>query len=63
MVWTSLETTTHRCDFYYVVLVQDKAGGQVITVQDNRAALAANRITAGNAEGREALNKLLTGGK
>jgi len=45
------------------VLVQDKAGGQVITVADNRAALAVGRMTAGSAEGSAAMNKLLTGGK
>lgn len=45
------------------VLIQDKINGRVVTMEDNHASLAANRMMAGNEEGREAINKLLTGGK
>ena len=48
---------------FFLVIVQDKNGGRVTNVVDNRAALAVNRMTGGSQEGNEAMNKLLTGGK
>jgi hypothetical protein len=45
------------------VIVQDKANGRVTTIVDNRAALAVGRMTAGSQEGKDAMTKLLTGGK
>lgn len=49
-------------EFVYLI-VQDKSNGRVITVVDNRAALAVGRMTAGSQEGKDAMTKLLTGGK
>ena len=45
------------------VLVQDKQGGRVYTVADNRSKIAASRMAGGNKEGMEALSNLLGGGK
>jgi len=50
------------CFFFAPVLVQDKQGGRVITVIDNRAALTAARLAGDNKEGLSAMNTLLTGG-
>lgn len=47
-------------EFVYV-LVQDKANGRVTTVVDNRAALTAARLSAGNAEAASAMSQLLKG--
>ena len=44
------------------VLVQDKQDGRVITVIDNRAALTAQRLSGGSAEGQKAFANLLSGG-
>jgi hypothetical protein len=45
------------------VLVQNKRNGEVITIIDNRAALALNRMTSGaSQEGKDVMTKLLTGG-
>jgi mitochondrial import inner membrane translocase subunit TIM21 len=47
-------------EFVYI-LVQDKHGGHVITVQDNRAALTAQRLSGGNTEALSAMSQLLGG--
>lgn len=49
-------------EFVYV-LVQDKRNGHVITVVDNRSAIAATRMAGGSKEGMDAFSKLLGGGK
>ena len=46
-----------------VVLVQDKQNGRVMTVVDNRAALTAQRLSGGSAEGQQAFAALLGGDK
>lgn len=48
-------------EFVYV-LVQDKRNGSVITVIDNRAALTAQKMAGGSAEGQKAFADLLKGG-
>ena len=48
-------------EFVYI-LVQDKANGRVHTVQDNRAAMTASRLAAGNQEAQSAMAQLLQGG-
>lgn len=48
-------------EFVYI-LVQDKQTGRVITVQDNRAALTAQRLAGGNKETSDAMKQLLGGG-
>ena len=45
-------------EFVYV-LVQDKQGGRVITVEDNRSRLMSQRLTMGSEEGNKALSDLL----
>ena len=47
-------------EFVYI-LVQDKQTGRVITVQDNRAALTAQRLAGGNKETSDAMKQLLGG--
>ena len=47
-------------EFVYI-LVQDKHGGHVITVQDNRAALTAQRLAGGNSGAMSAMSQLLGG--
>jgi import inner membrane translocase subunit TIM21 len=49
-------------EFVYL-LVQDKNGGSVITVVDNRSMLAAKRMAAGSKEGEDVFASLLGGGK
>ena len=48
-------------EFVYI-LVQDKATGRVQTLVDNRAALTAARLSAGNAQAASAMSQLLRGG-
>ena len=47
-------------EFVYI-LVQDKSNGRVHTVVDNRAALMAGRLAAGNKEAQSAMSQLLSG--
>jgi import inner membrane translocase subunit TIM21 len=47
-------------EFVYI-LVQDKSTGRVQTIVDNRAALTASRLAAGNAEAQSAMSQLLKG--
>jgi import inner membrane translocase subunit TIM21 len=47
-------------EFVYI-LVQDKHGGNVITVQDNRAAMTAKLLSGGNSEAMSAMSQLLGG--
>lgn len=47
-------------EFAYI-LVQDKRNGHVITVVDNRSAIAAARMAGGSKEGMDAFAKLLGG--
>lgn len=49
-------------DFVYI-LVQDKTTGRVMTVVDNRSAMATQRLTGGNKEVAGAMSQLLGGGK
>ncbi len=42
--------------------MQDKRNGSVITVIDNRAALTAQKMAGGSAEGQKAFADLLKGG-
>jgi len=48
-------------DGFVYILVQDKATGQVITVEDNRAAMTTARLSSG--EVTSAMSQLLTGQK
>ena len=57
----TLSSSIRNSDFFHPVIVQDKSNGRVITVVDNRAALAVGRMTAGSQEGKDAMTKLLTG--
>jgi hypothetical protein len=46
------------------VLVQSKLNGDVVTIVDNRAALALGRMTSeASQEGKNVMTQLLTGGK
>lgn len=49
-------------EFVYI-LVQDKRNGSVITVQDNRSRLLAERMAGGSQQGRDVFSNLLGGGK
>lgn len=49
-------------EFVYI-LVQNKQGGRVHTVQDNRAALTAAKLSGGNVEAASAMSQLLSGTK
>jgi import inner membrane translocase subunit TIM21 len=49
-------------EFVYI-LVQDKTNGRVHTVQDNRAAMTASRLSAGSKEAMSAMSQLLSGTK
>jgi import inner membrane translocase subunit TIM21 len=49
-------------EFVYI-LVQDKSNGRVHTVQDNRSAMTAGRLSGGNKEANSAMSQLLSGNK
>ncbi|KAI2510535.1 hypothetical protein MHU86_3803 [Fragilaria crotonensis] len=61
-VFAEVSSAMPSGEFVYLI-VQDKANGRVTTIVDNRAALAVGRMTAGSQEGKDAMTKLLTGGK
>lgn len=59
-VFAEVSSSMPSGEFVYI-LVQDKSNGRVITVEDNRAALTAARLSAGNQEAASALSQLLKG--
>lgn len=61
MCLTAIRLFPHLFDMD-AVLVQDKQNGRVISVIDNRAALAAQKMAGGSAEGQKAFADLLKGG-
>ena len=60
-VFAEVSSAMKSGEFVYI-LVQDKSTGQVQTLVDNRAALTAARLSAGNAEAASAMSQLLQGG-
>ena len=60
-VFAEVSSAMPSGEFVYI-LVQDKATGRVQTVVDNRAALTAARLSAGNAQAASAMSQLLSGG-
>lgn len=56
-------SVSHRGYSRFIVLVQDKQNGRVITVMDNRAAMTATRLAGGNLQGASVMQDLLTGGR
>lgn len=60
-VFAEVASSMPSGEFVYI-LVQDKANGRVHTVQDNRAAMTAARLAAGNKEAQSAMAQLLQGG-
>lgn len=60
-VFAEVSSTMPSGEFVYI-LVQDKSTGQVQTLVDNRAALTAARLSAGNAQAASAMSQLLRGG-
>lgn len=59
-VFAEVSNSMPSGDFVYI-LVQDKHGGGVITVVDNRAAITAQRLAGGNAAMGSAMSQLLGG--
>ena len=61
-VFAEVSSDMKSGEFVYI-LVQDKRNGHVITIQDNRSALTAARLSGGNQDSMAAIGNLLSGGK
>lgn len=61
-VFAEVSNSMPSGEFVYI-LVQDRQTGRVITVVDNRAKLATERMMKGNKEGIDAFSNLLGGSK